>query len=102
MKMKLIYSKFGQPVCDDMVERLYGLIKSFGISTNMYSTENIFHRVRVGIAEGEIDRQNVVFVLDGKEYSLSSLGRILGCPDSLNMVEGYNERILKAMMREAE
>lgn len=103
-KHKFEYNENGIAVSDFRVEKNFKEIVDYlnqypdGLSVWIFSTENIFSRIRLGIIEKEINWENVVFVFENSEYSLNKYGQIENWPENfLNLSFSMAEKILLGM-----
>ncbi len=77
------YVSTGMKVSDFEVEELYETLKAMSPEYEynlMFSTANIFNRLRQGIAEEEIDHANVVFMFEGQALAINKYGMIVDWP----------------------
>lgn len=91
----------GESVSDFNVEWEYEHLRCFIKDTDethekTYSTANIFHRVRLGVALGEIDYQAVAFVWNDEVLLINEFGSLDLWPEGFLDQAEYSEDILMA------
>ena len=65
-----------------------------------FSTAPIFNRIRVGIVEGDLTKEDVEFVFEGKILSMNDYARIDGWPNGfLDLGISFCERLLTAQSK---
>ena len=90
----------GYAVPDGLVEEHYlsllASIRQDGGRTRapVFSTANIFDRIRCGIAEGDISHEDIHFQFDGRMIQPNRFGAIVVWPEGF--CESYSARILNS------
>lgn len=92
------YCAEGTAVSDWDVEVVFGVLAAppRGDARIKYSTANIFHRVRQGIAEEEVDHRHVLFVFDGQSVVVNEYGMIHDWPRGFLSNGDVHSKILRA------
>ncbi len=76
------YGPEGAPVSDFEIEgTLEDILSRKPPFTIAFSTDNVFDRVRLGIARGEISHEHVKFGFGDEYIDLDEDGCLLTCPD---------------------
>lgn len=69
----------------------------------IYGNENIFSRIRLGIAEGQLSHENVFFEFKGERYTLDKYGKMNIWPDGFcDYCINTSEKILRAAIKKYE
>jgi len=79
-------------------EHLRYFIEDIETHDKVYSTANIFHRIRLGIVLGEIDCHDVWFVWNGEKLSINQFGVPICWPDGFLDQAEFSEDILRAAL----
>ena len=89
--MKIIFDKDGQSYSDFSCES--EVINCYKTGVNIHtSTENILYAVRVLVVEGYIPRDNVEFIIEGREVQIQKKGEI-------GMYTSYFEECLDRLLK---
>ena len=94
----LVYEMDGEAISDFGVEDTLSYIKTYETRLFSYSIENIFNRVRLGIASGELNVDEWGFVFNGKKLPLNNYGAIPDWPDGFC---DYNMSVCEQILRKA-
>ena len=99
LTMKYIeYHEDGKAVSDFELDNEYWNLISSN-SDFSYSTENIFHRIRLGVLKDEINPENYVLVFKGMNFRMNKFGQINDWPiDFISQNSKLHELILQEMM----
>ena len=96
----------GEPVSDsevaELAERIKDSVAANRFVTVFYSTENIFHQVRLLVTRREIPHERIVFRFKGEDFPLDEDGNPARYPDGFidlsvtQACEMMSERIRRA------
>jgi hypothetical protein len=87
----------GVAVSDFNVESIYNQILGHGDGDYLFSTENIFARLRLGVVVGDIPFNSITFVYNGEEIYINKYGAILHWPVGFcDTIGNLSEDILRS------
>lgn len=94
------YKPLGLTVSDFMCEKFFQtILKTIKTNNNQYfpiSSGIAIERIRVGIAEGDINHKDVTFLFKGEKFQTDEHGRIEQWPKGFcEVFSEYLDRILK-------
>lgn len=98
-QLTIIYTASGAAISDFALEGVYSELATHG-GVWECSTENLFNRVRLGVARGEISPERVTFRFDDQDIRVSRDGDFSPCPEGFLSLSAVAAR--EIMIRGAE
>lgn len=97
------YSDKGKAVSDFELNDEYQKLISSNKEYFSYSTENIFHRIRLGILKNEISFKEFIFIYDERYIFIDEYAKMINWPKGfIEQNSKLNEMILLEMMNMIE